>query len=120
MQQFFNIVREFLADLRAQKLRVSMTLFGITWGTVAIIVLMAFGMGFKKQLSINAHGMGEHIAVMFPGQTSKAYQGFGIGRRMSFVEEDVNLLRSRVRNISAISPEYSRNGVPVRVEKKIL
>ena len=69
-----------MRDLHAQKLRAFLTTFGIVWGTVAIVVLLAFGMGFKKQLSINMHGIGEHIAIMFPGSTTKAYEGFGVGR----------------------------------------
>ncbi len=120
MQHFFSIVSEFITDMRGQKLRVSMTLFGITWGTVAIIVLVAFGFGFKKQLSVNMHGIGEHIAIMFPGQTTKPYQGFGIGRGISFVEDDTKLIASQVQNLSAISPEFSRGGIPVRVGQNIM
>lgn len=120
MNHLASIFSEFLSDMRAQKLRVFMTVFGITWGTVAVIVLVAFGVGFKKQLAINMHGIGEHIAIMFPGKTTKAHQGFGIGRRISFVEEDTKLIASQVNNISAISPEYSIYGVPVRVGMNIM
>ncbi|MHB1049937.1 MAG: ABC transporter permease [Bacteroidota bacterium] len=120
MHHLATIFSEFLSDMRAQKLRVFMTVFGITWGTVAVIVLVAFGVGFKKQLAVNMHGIGEHIAIMFPGKTTKAYQGFGIGRRISFVEDDTKLIASQVGNISAISPEYSTYGVPARVGENIL
>ena len=115
MNQFATIVSEFISDMRSQKLRVFMTVFGITWGTVAIIVLVAFGVGFKQQLAVNMHGIGEKVAIMFPGRTTKAYEGFGIGRRISFVEEDTKLISSQVNNISAISPEYSRSDIPARV-----
>lgn len=120
MHHISTILSEFISDIRAQKLRVFMTVFGITWGTVAIIVLVAFGVGFKKQLAVNMHGIGEHIAIMFPGRTTKAFEGFGIGRGISFVEEDVKLVSSQVNNISAISPEYSRYGVPARVGDNIM
>ena len=80
MTDLGTIVSEFARDLRAQKLRTFLTVFGIVWGTVAIVVLLAFGMGFKRQMAINMHGIGESIAIMFPGQTTKAYAGFGIGR----------------------------------------
>lgn len=113
MQHFLSVISEFITDLRGQKLRVTMTLFGITWGTVAIVVLVAFGVGFKQQLSVNMHGIGEQIGIMFPGRTTKAFEGFGIGRSISFVEEDTKLIASQVRNVSAISPEFSRWGVPV-------
>ncbi|NUO81214.1 ABC transporter permease [candidate division KSB1 bacterium] len=119
MSHFFSTIAEFWSDLRAQKLRTFLTVFGIIWGTVAIIVLLAFGMGFKKQLAINMHGLGESIAIMFPGSTTKAYAGFGIGRSISFLEDDARLLASQVPEIRAISPEFSRRGVPVRVGENI-
>ena len=111
---------EFIRDLRAQKLRTTLTIFGIVWGTVAIIVLLAFGMGFKRQLSINMHGIGESIAIMFPGSTTKPYEGFGIGRPMSLIEEDAKLLATQVPDIAKISPEYSTNDYPIRVGENII
>ena len=119
MDKFLTIVTEFVLDLKAQKLRAFLTMFGIVWGTVAIIVLIAFGVGFKRQMSVNMHGLGETISIMFPGRTTKAYQGFGTGRPMSFIEEDTKLLASQVSNIGAISPEYSRRTV-ARVGENIL
>jgi putative ABC transport system permease protein len=119
MTRLSTTLREFLRDLTAQKLRTTLTVFGIVWGTVAIVVLLAFGMGFKRQLSINMHGIGESIAIMFPGRTTKAFEGFGIGRPMSLREEDVPLLVSQVGSIDRISPEYSQYDTPVRVGENI-
>jgi putative ABC transport system permease protein len=102
-------------DLRAQKLRAFLTTFGIIWGTVAIIVLIAFGMGFKKQVAQNMHGIGERIAIMFPGKTTKPFQGFGTGRPISFIEEDVKLLATQVAGLKVVTPEYSKREIPVRV-----
>jgi len=72
------------------------TLFGIIWGTVAIVVLLAFGMGFKRQLSVNMHGIGESVAIMFPGRTTKPFEGFGIGSFIGCLQFDqVNPQRIR-------------------------
>jgi putative ABC transport system permease protein len=119
MRSLLSTVREFSRDLRAQKLRTFLTIFGIVWGTVAIVVLLAFGMGFKKQLSINMHGIGESIAIMFPGRTTKASNGFGIGRPIRLMEEDAHLLAADASGIARISPEYSQES-PVRVGENII
>ncbi|HLF14147.1 MAG TPA: ABC transporter permease [Bacteroidota bacterium] len=111
---------EFVRDLREQKLRTFLTVFGIVWGTVAIVVLLAFGMGFKRQLAINMHGIGESIAIMFPGATTKAFGGFGIGRPIRLTEEDAALLASEVKEIRRISPEYSSRETPVRLGENIV
>jgi len=120
MNQLRTTLMEFILDLRAQKLRVFLTVFGITWGTVAIIVLIAFGLGFKKQLSINMHGIGESISIMFPGKTTKPFEGFGTGRPISFIEEDAAMIAAQVTDVRAISPEYIKWRVPVHVGENIL
>ncbi len=120
MGSFITTLTEFIRDLRAQKLRTFLTIFGIVWGTVAIIVLLAFGMGFKRQLAINMHGIGESISIMFPGRTTRAFEGFGTGRPISFIEEDAQLLAKQVSEIAKISPEYSGDGVPIRVGENII
>jgi putative ABC transport system permease protein len=120
MGYFITTLSEFLRDLRAQKLRTMLTIFGIVWGTVAIIVLLAFGMGFKRQLAVNMHGMGESISIMFPGRTTRAFEGFGTGRPISFVEDDAKLLASQVRDIAKISPEYATDNIPIRVGENII
>ncbi len=119
MHQLRTTISEFISDLKAQKLRTFLTVFGIVWGTVAIIVLLAFGMGFKKQLAIDMHGVGESIAIMFPGRTTKAFEGFGIGRPISLTEDDAKLLATQISDIKNISPEYSMGGYPVRVGENI-
>ncbi|TAK55709.1 MAG: FtsX-like permease family protein [Bacteroidetes bacterium] len=115
MDHLKTIFSEFIIDLKAQKLRTFLTVFGIVWGTVAIIVLLAFGMGFKRQLAINMHGVGESIAIMFPGRTTMPYEGFGIGRPITLTEEDAKLLATQIPDIRNISPEYSSRDIPIRV-----
>jgi len=119
MSHLGTIITEFVLDLRAQKLRAFLTMFGIVWGTVTIIVLIAFGVGFKKQMSVNMHGIGESIAIMFPGKTTKPWEGFGTGRPMNFVEEDTRLLAGQIPGIKAISPEFGRR-TATRVGQNIL
>ena len=120
MSGLLNTLREFIRDLRAQKLRTALTVFGIVWGTVAIVVLLAFGMGFKKQLSISMHGIGESVAIMFPGRTTKPFQGFGVDRPVPLHEEDIRLITTQVADVDRISPEYMGYDTPVRVGENII
>ena len=97
-----------------------MTMFGIIWGTITVIVLLAFGVGVKRSMSKNMHGMGESITILWPGRTSMPYQGYGRDRWIRFREDDAEILRSEISQIEAISPEYSRWGTPVRVGDKLI
>lgn len=114
-----NNFKEFFSDMRQQKLRTFLTIIGIVWGTVAIVVLLAFGTGFKRQTSKNMHGMGERIALVFGGQTSKAFKGFNVGRRIQMQAEDAALLSQKIPEIAQISPEYSRWDAPICYKRNV-
>ncbi len=119
MRAFTSFFSEFFADLHAQKMRTFLTMFGIVWGTVTIIVLISFGLGFKKQAMINMHGMGENISVLFPNRTTKPYQGLGIGRGIRLTEEAAAVIAAKVRELETITPEYISMGIPVRFGNNI-
>ena len=63
-----------------------MTMFGIIWGTMTVIILLAFGVGVQKQMSKNMHGIGEGIAIVWPGSTSIPFEGYGRDRRIRPVQ----------------------------------
>ena len=110
-------LEQFWHDVRAQKLRTVLTVLGITWGTVSVVVLLAFGVGLERQTKKNMHGMGDGIVVMFPGTTTKPFEGFPDGRHLRLREDDVTTLGSEVKEIGAISPEYTNGQTPVRFGK---
>ncbi len=110
-------LRQFFEDLRTQRLRTALTTLGITWGTVAVVVLLAFGVGFEAQARKNMHGIGDRIVILFPVKTTKAFQGFPDGRRLHLREEDAAILRREIPDIIQISPEYSNGSTPVRRNK---
>ncbi|MCX6830286.1 MAG: ABC transporter permease [candidate division Zixibacteria bacterium] len=107
-------VKQFLRDMRNQKLRTFMTMGGVLWGTLAIVLLFGFGKGIHKQQMKSQRGLGENIAIVWPNITSKPWQGLPRGRNINFTEEDVALMKSRIGSINYISPEYSKWGVRLK------
>lgn len=105
----FNHITELFRNLNQQRLRSFLTIFGIMWGTATLILLLAFGMGFRDQTVLNMRGMGDQLAIMFPGQTTKAFEGYGIGRPIRFKESDAQLLDSQIPDIDVATPEYMRS-----------
>ncbi len=110
-------LRQFLNDMRRQKLRTAMTMFGIFWGTCSIVLLFAFGNGITKQQIKQQKGMGENIAIFWPGITAKDYKGLPKGRRIIPTEDDVVLIKTKALSLARISPEYSKWNVNLRVGK---
>lgn len=113
----FKNILQILRELKKQKLRTFLTLFGIIWGTVSVILLLAFGFAIKGQASKSMHGLGESICIMWAGRTSISHAGFPRGRNLHFYNGDAEYLREQVPLIGKISPQYART-VPVRVKDK--
>jgi len=111
-----EIFGQFWADLRNQRMRTTLTVLGITWGTVAVVVLLAFGSGLEAQMKRNARGIGDGLVILFPGSTTQAWQGFTPGRPIRLREDDAALLAREVQEIEEISPEYARWGVGIRAD----
>lgn len=113
----FNV---FLRDFKKQRKRMMLTLIAILWGTMSIMLLLAYGEGMKQQFSKNLNGLGEGIVIMWPGQTSIPFQGYGKGRRMHFLPEDVDYIKGRMPELEVVAAEYIRWGATVRYKDKLL
>ncbi|MEA2030382.1 MAG: ABC transporter permease [candidate division Zixibacteria bacterium] len=109
-----QFVKQFFNDIRRQKLRSTLTMFGIFWGTCSIVLLFAFGTGITEAQLKSQKGMGENIAIVWPGITSKEFKGLPRGRRIRPTEDDVRLVKQKARTIAHISPEYSRWNVKMK------
>jgi len=104
LQAFFRQLRR---DLVSQKLRTFLTVFGITWGTVAVSLLLAFGLGLQRNQTRSMAGLGDRIVIAWPSRTSLPWQGVGRGRRINMRDEDITFLQRSVPGLAAISPETS-------------
>ena len=92
----------FLDDLRTQKLRLALTLFGIFWGTFAVVVLLAFGTGLERKAE-EEMTRGTGVVWLQSGYTRHAWRGMPEGRRIRLRPDDVRFLRSEVPGIGLLS-----------------
>jgi putative ABC transport system permease protein len=104
------LLLDFLADLRNQKTRTFLTMFAVTWGTVAIVLLLAFGEGLKVNISRGLLNAGERLFMVYGGSTSIEFEGLPTGRRIRLREQDLTLLRRSIPEIEYSSPSYGRWG----------
>jgi putative ABC transport system permease protein len=105
-----------LQDVRHQKVRTLLTLLGITWGTVSVSLLVAFGEGLQKRIVQSQHGLGENIVIAWPARTSLPFEGLGKGRRIRVSEDDLEALRREVPE-ATFSGEYERDTSAFRRER---
>jgi len=101
------IFRLFLQSARLAGKRAVLTIAAIAWGTVAILLLLAFGEGLRIQLDKNRRAMGENIAVVWPGETTKPWKGIPPGRSIKVRADDIQFIAERMPELSAVIGEIT-------------
>ncbi|HVC18808.1 MAG TPA: ABC transporter permease [Vicinamibacterales bacterium] len=103
-----------LQNLRANKLRSFLTMFGILWGVISIVILSATGEGFQLGNQHVLEQLGENIAIVFPGRTSMQAGGQRAGRRVILTAGDARALATQSPMVAVVSPEIERDDVSVK------
>jgi putative ABC transport system permease protein len=101
------ILQLFLLSARLQKKRATLTIAALAWGTVTILLLLAFGEGLKQQMMSNEQAMGNNLAILWPGETTMAYKGLPPGHSVRPRIEDVDFARARMPELDAIWAELT-------------
>ena len=112
------ILHLFRRATRIQFKRMVMTVMALTWGTISIVLLLAFGEGLQRNMARNQKGMGEGIVVVWPGETEKAFEGFPAGRRITMRPEDVEYALANIPEIAAASGEMRQWGIQLAYGRK--
>ncbi len=106
---WLELIRDFLRDLNAHRTRAILTLVAITWGTSAVVLLLAFGEGLGNQITNGLLNAGNRIMILYGGETGKSWEGVPKGRKIRLVEEDADMLKRAIPMIAQISPGYMNN-----------
>ena len=105
MSDFHIVYTLFASSARLQRKRAYLTIAAIAWGTVAILMLLAFGEGLRRQLDKNRRSTGENLAVIWPSETSKPYKGLPAGRAIRPRVNDIEFIRERMPELRAVHGE---------------
>jgi putative ABC transport system permease protein len=103
-----------LQNLRANKLRSFLTMFGILWGMVSVVVLSAMGEGFQVGNGQVMRELGKNIGILWGGRTSMQAGGERAGRVVFLTLDDARALAAESSMVAVVSPELSRGGVRVK------
>jgi putative ABC transport system permease protein len=114
-----EVVREAMYGIARNRLRAGLSMLGISWGIVSVVMLLAYGDGFHNAIAVGFRGaFGSGTAVIWPGQTSMQVGGERAGRRIRLTVEDAKALGS-LPLIRSSSPEFVER-LPVAYEEKIV
>lgn len=119
MKHDFHIIATlFTSSAQLQKKRAFLTIAAIAWGTVAILMLLAFGEGLKRQMDKNRRSTGSNLAVMWPGETTKAWEGMPPGRPIRPRIDDVEMLRAQMPELKSVHGEVVSWRTALQWERK--
>ena len=107
-------LKQSVENLRTNKLRSFLTMFGIMWGVISIVMLSAMGEGFQRGNQAVLEELGKNIVIVRNGRTSTQAGGQRAGRVIRLTIADVYALKSNSRVIQEVSPELMRGGVSVK------
>jgi len=92
--------------LIGHRFRAAMTMLGIAWGIVTVVLLMAYGNGFHTALMVGfRRAFSDGTVVIWPGQTSLQAGGERAGKRIFLTEDDAEVLKE-LGLVKYASPEY--------------
>jgi putative ABC transport system permease protein len=103
-----DLLSQTLANLRANKVRSLLTMFGIVWGVISIVVLSAVGEGFARGNQRVLEELGRNIVIIWSGRTSMQAGGARAGRVVRLRFDDVLALQRQSKLLQHISPELMR------------
>jgi putative ABC transport system permease protein len=104
-----EIVREALNGLWQHRFRAALSMLGISWGIISVVMLLAYGNGFRSALEAGFRGaFSSGTDVAWPGQTSMQAGGERAGTRVRVTAEDV-LAIGELPLVKNVSPEFFKD-----------
>jgi len=106
-----DLIGDVLRTLWAHKLRTLLTMFGIAWGIVSIVLMVAAGEGLRVGQAKQAETLGKDIMIVFHGRTSLQAGGQRAGRQVHWVDSDVPFVQEQSPDCQYAIPELEQNNV---------
>ncbi len=106
-----DLGRQAYSALRYNKRRSVLTMLGMAWGIATVVLLLAYGDGFRNGLMVAFRTFGGNLVAIFPGRTSMQAGGSKAGNQIKITRDDVDYLRAEVPLIKHISPESDKQSL---------
>ena len=106
--QILMLIKEFIEDIKSQKTRAFLTTIAISWGIIAVTMLMAFGEGLSFRMREGLLNAGDRIIRVYGGQTTKKWQGLPVGRQIRLTEQDCKVIEMNIPQVTVAVPGFGR------------
>lgn len=112
------MLQEILGTVMRNKLRTVLTGLSVAWGIFILIVLLGAGNGLIHAFELNSGNVVMNSVKVYPGTTTKPWQGMQEGRNVELEQEDCRLTAVRFPdNIMEVGATVSQNAVDITYGK---
>ncbi len=109
---------EIFHSIKKNKLRTFLTGFSVAWGIFILVLLLASVNGMKNGFVSQFNDDATNSIFINPSVTTKAYDGFDVGRRIQFTNSDIEYLKGNFKDeIEYITPRF-RKGVTAKYKQE--
>lgn len=113
-----DLLQEILGTVIRNKLRTVLTGLSVAWGIFILIVLLGAGNGLIHAFELNSGNVVMNSVKVYPGTTTKPWQGMQEGRNVDLEQEDCRLTAVRFPdNIMEVGATVSQNAVDITYGK---
>jgi putative ABC transport system permease protein len=114
LEHLADLAVQTLGNLRRNKLRSFLTLFGIAWGIASLVLMSALSDGFRQGQRKNMKQIGDNIVFVFGGVTEEQAGGQRAGRFVRLRQADLDLIRANCPDVEVVAPEFKNYNVAAR------
>jgi len=111
-------LQEIFFTLRQNKLRTLLTAFGVFWGIFMLILLLGFGRGMQNGVMDDFGSDVLDFIIVWSGDTSVAYHGMGLGRKIRLDEADVQAIQQQVTGVRLIAGSRQMGDISISYNGK--
>jgi len=100
-----EVFKEAWIALGRNRVRTLLTMTGISWGIVAVTLLLSYGSGFRSVLLYTFEVFGKGAVICWPGTTSEQAGGERAGKPVRFDQEDAAWVKAQSPLVKRVTME---------------
>src|SRR3984885_8323913 len=110
-----DLLQEAYGAMQHNRRRPTRPMLGMAWGIATVVILLAFGSGFERAITMIFSSWGTDVIGAFPGRTSLQSGGSKAGSEVKLKLVDVDYIRNEVPMIKGVTPIFDKgNGVTIQ------
>ncbi|MES2825022.1 MAG: ABC transporter permease [Pseudomonadota bacterium] len=110
--------QEIFSTLKKQKLRTSLTAFGVFWGIFMLVILLGFGTGYGIKVDALFGDRKNVIFLWSTNPTQLPYKGLGKGRSIVLTQGDIDAVKQKISGIKLIDGQNFLRGAQFITHEK--